>query len=484
MIGPAGCACSPFPIATPRSVHNPSGTNLALTLRQLAAMLAARRTLILGVTLLIFVATAVLTWLQPRTWTASASVYIDYRENDPLSGQGLSAMLDDSYLQTQLELLHSRQVAERVIESLRLRETPGFRKAEARTSEEKASEQLVRRILENTRIEQARGSRLVTILTDAGTAAQARDLANAIVAAYLRQSEDMTSSQARSRFEQYNAQLDQLRETVNQVQARLTRYQQDNDVLSVQDHGDLESRKLDTLTATLTELESELRTARSRRSALQSQLGEGTVPEDTPVAAQSPLITTLKSQLSDIDRQAADVQGALGPNHPTIRGLAQERARILSRIRTEAQSLIHGADNDVSRLEAQTSALRAEISTQRQLVLKLMQQRNQIAAYQRELDSAQQVYDSALRRYDSLSLASNILSPNVTIMRQAETPTAPSRPRVALNLLLGLLTGMVVAIGLALLLELAQRRLRSPDDLRGNPDLPLIGMIGHGGLST
>ncbi|WP_323029034.1 GumC family protein [Castellaniella defragrans] len=449
-----------------------------LSLRQIYAMLAARRALILNVAGSLFFLTVMLTLLLPRTWTASSSLYINYREDDPLGGQGLSALLDDSYMQTQLELIHSQRVAELMIERLRLHDTPEYRTSVARHGKDRAEQLLVKDLLDSSRIEHSRGSRVVTINFDADSPLAARDLADAMVRSYIELGEQMTSSRARSRFEQYNAQLEQLRNEVDRIQDELTRYQQQHDILSVQEHGDQESARLTELNKTLLALQTELQDARSAQAGTRALLASGIAPDETPLAAQSPIIHMLKEQLSIVDRQLGDVQGRLGPRHPTIRGLAAERQKLLTRIRREADALLTGADSRVAQLAARADLLQSDIDQQRGKVLALMKARNQIATYERQLASAQQIYSAALKSYDTLSMASNVLSPNVTILRTAELPATPSRPRIGLNLALGLLAGLLVGVLLALLLELLQRRVRTADDLLYDPELPLLGQVG------
>jgi succinoglycan biosynthesis transport protein ExoP len=51
------------------------------------------------------------------------------------------------------------------------------------------------------------------------------------------------------------------------------------------------------------------------------------------------------------------------------------------------------------------------------------------------------------------------------VLTQAEPPVEPSSPRLVLNLLLALFGGLLLAVVVALLLELRDRRVRTVDDL-------------------
>ena len=449
-----------------------------LSPRQIIAMLRARRQLILNVALLIFAATVIISLFLPRIWTSSTDIYIDYRENDPIAAQRLSAMLDDSYMQTQLDLLRSQRVAETVIEQLNLRELPDYRITASNDGDEKASQQLIKQLMENIEVQRLKGSRVVTVAFNGRSPGQARDYANAIVEAYIDLGEQMSFTAARSRFEQYNAQLEQLRKEVDTVQNNLTAYQQTNDILNVQEHGDQDTQKLNEMTKTLISLQSALQEARARQDATRRMLEAGYKPDEIPLVNETSVINMLKSQLGYVDRQLGDRQGALGPNHPSIRGLATERGQLLARIEKEAQAVLAGADSNIMRLNEQIAEIEASINRLRNTVLTQMVQRDRIAAFQRQLAAAQQVYNAALQKYDSLVIASNVMSPNVAILRSAELPSSPSKPNLRVNLILGLMVGLFVAVALALLLELTHRLVRIVDDMQGEPELPLIGHIG------
>lgn len=76
-------------------------------------------------------------------------------------------------------------------------------------------------------------------------------------------------------------------------------------------------------------------------------------------------------------------------------------------------------------------------------------------------------------------MASNISLPSLSVLRAAEVPSSPSRPKVRTSLVLGLLFGIMAGLALALLLELSRRRVRCLDDLERNTSLPVLGRVGR-----
>ncbi len=436
-----------------------------LSVRQFAAIFRARTGQIVLTVALIFLLTLVIVMVTPRVWTATADVFIDYKD-DTGSGQGFSPMLNDSYIQTQMDMIRSQAVAEHVIDSLGLRNSQG-------SGEEGLNEWIRRQI----QIDSVRGSRVLSVSFDARSPQDARDYANAVVNSYIAVSQQLASTATRARSEQYQAQLDQLRAEIDGIQDKLTQYQQDTGTLDGQDTGNsLENRRLNEMNTALLGIQTRLAEARARNDARERALAAGTRVEDLPEVGQVIAVNDLKDAINLQDRRLGEIRGTLGPNHPTMRGMQAERGDLAGRLTRAANAALQNLRAETERLAAQEQALTADMQAQRARVLEQMRQRDQVAAYQRQLESVQQVYRTALQRYDSV--AGNINVSNASVLRAAEVPASPSRPRVLRSLVLSLVVGLFIGLALALALELLNRRVRCPEDLQGAHRLPLLGTIG------
>lgn len=66
-----------------------------------------------------------------------------------------------------------------------------------------------------------------------------------------------------------------------------------------------------------------------------------------------------------------------------------------------------------------------------------------------------------------------------TVVQPATRPTAPVSPRKKLNLGLGLLVGLAIGIGGAVLRETVDRSVKTPDEMHELTDAPTVGLIGY-----
>ncbi|MGO3742259.1 GumC family protein [Kerstersia sp.] len=453
----------------PNAASLPQPESNFVSLRQLLAIFSARARLIGVVAVLVFLLTGIALVAAPRVWTSSASVFVDYRDDDPISGQKISPLIDDGYLLTQRDLLSSAAVVDLAAKKLGLipAALPGA------TAEVSAVTTAIRSRIQVTG---GRDSRVITVTYSSDSPGRARDVTNAIVESYIEFTERLSSTAARARREQYNAQLDALRSEIDLIQEKLTQYQQETGILNTQDHGNLETLQLNSMVTALAQVQAQKAEAMARNEAIQKLISSGVKTENLPQLNQLPILQNLLEALTQIDNRLADVRGSLGNNHPTMRGLLAERAQLVRRISQQSRAALDTLESDVERLGGQERALARDIAAQRERVLTQMQQRDQITAYQRQLSSAEQVYSTALQKYDSLFIASNMNLANASIIQRAELPRAPSSPKVLRSLLISILIGLIAGFGLALVLELLNRRVRCAEDVTQN-GMTLLGVV-------
>jgi capsular polysaccharide biosynthesis protein len=103
--------------------------------------------------------------------------------------------------------------------------------------------------------------------------------------------------------------------------------------------------------------------------------------------------------------------------------------------------------------------------------------RDEGAVLQRDIENAQRNYDQILQRLTQTSLESQATQSNAAVLTSAVPPVQPSSPRILLNMLLAIVVGALMALGSALLLELSDRRVRSPEDVVRAVALPIIGVM-------
>ena len=115
------------------------------------------------------------------------------------------------------------------------------------------------------------------------------------------------------------------------------------------------------------------------------------------------------------------------------------------------------------------------MAAQRARLLELKDNRNEFTVLRRNVESAEKAYDTAMQRHVVSQVESRASQTNVTVLNSAAVPGGPSQPKIALNIALSVVVGTMLGIGIVLLMEMFDRRVRSRSDL--DLEVPLLAVL-------
>jgi uncharacterized protein involved in exopolysaccharide biosynthesis len=122
--------------------------------------------------------------------------------------------------------------------------------------------------------------------------------------------------------------------------------------------------------------------------------------------------------------------------------------------------------------------LRAAIEEQKQRLLEIRNERDQLAVLQRDVDAAKHADDAVTKRFTEQELASHSTQANVAVLTPAMAPLEPSFPKPLPKMLaIAVALAVFAAFAAAFLLEILSRRVRTPSDLAALLPIPVLGEI-------
>jgi succinoglycan biosynthesis transport protein ExoP len=136
--------------------------------------------------------------------------------------------------------------------------------------------------------------------------------------------------------------------------------------------------------------------------------------------------------------------------------------------------------NNARILQQHESEIRAALAAQKSKVLTLNRSRDDMGILNKEVENAQLAYQAAAQRYSQVQLQGQSTQSDVAILNPATVPTFPSGPKIRFYTMASLILGAMLGLGLALLVEMLDRRVRSADDLTRLLHVPVLGEIGWG----
>ncbi|WP_297572288.1 chain length determinant protein EpsF [uncultured Deefgea sp.] len=428
-----------------------------MTFEQLLNILRARKWIAISVFFTVILTTLLVSVSLPKQYTAEATLALDVKAADPVTGQQIAGYMAPSYMATQVEMISSQNTALKVVDTLGFAQLP---EAQAQFQEATNGRGDIRNwfaesLLKGLDVKPSRESNIINLEYTATDPKFAAALANNFAKAYIRTSIDIKTDAAQQNNVFFQEQLKSLQSNLEKAQNKLSEYQQTNGIVGSDERLDVETQRLN-------ELSSQVVGAQSQTYDAQSRARGGNVAPDV---LNNPLIQQLKGQLAVQEAKYNQLSEKNGANHPhnqqAMAELNSTRNQLNELMGQYAGGLNSAAGNSASRQASLNTALQA----QKEKILDLKSQRAAIDVLLRNVDSAQRSYDLALQRFSQTMLESRSDQSNISIIKSAPEPMKHSSPKTLLNFILAIFVGGLLAIGFAMLAELADRRIRSKDDI-------------------
>jgi len=486
-----------------------------VTLEKLLLILHKHIRLIGGMFVAGILIAGITTYLTPKMYSATTLVNFEFKSANPIdiNGRSLDA---DTYIFTQIDIINSKTVAQKVEDGLTEYEKERlvtafhaeisiigrywrkiknigkmmFPSEDASTAEVALDQDekqtlnmqssygwLAQLIGSNLEVVPRFKSRIVEITYSSTDPRIAALMANRFAEAYVATNLQMTIDPARKTAAWFDEQLKSLRQKLEEAQSKLTAYQQKEGIVSSNERLDTESARLQELSSQLVSAQQVTRNAVTEQKKLQEVLGNDSSLMTFGPVFSNPVVKSIKREIREFEGRLVKLSASLGANHPTYRRAKSELQAARQRLRAEVAVIRDGINNNADLTEAREDALSESLARQKQLVLDLKKEHDKIAVLQRDVASAQSTYNGALTQLNITRMQSMVDQTNVAIVDTAIVPRRPSSPELKKYVILGALAGLLLGIGITVLLEILVRRVNSKDDITVELGIPLLGHI-------
>ena len=443
-----------------------------MTLQQFLLILRARARVAIYILFATVLTTLVISLLLPKQYTASTAIVIDVKSPDPIAGIVLPGMISPGYMATQVDIISSDRVAQRVVKLLRMDESPLIKQQWADETEGKGTliVWLANLLQKKLDVKPSRESNVINIDFSGADPAFAAAVANAFAQSYIDVNLELKVEPARQNAAWFEDQTKIVRDKLEAAQSALSSFQQKTGIVATNERIGYESAKLNDLSAQLTAVQAHTVDSRSKA---QSASGSSTLME----VLQNPVINGLKSDIARLEAKLQESNVNLGRNHPQTLRNESELASLKAKLASETQVVSRSITTSYQVGKQTEKDLLEAIEAQKTRVLSLNKQSDEISVLSRDVESAQRAFDGVSQRAAVTRLESLSVQTNAVVLNPAGVPLLPSKPKVLLNVLVSIFLGTLLGVGAALMLELANRRVRSIEDLVEGLDLPVLAAI-------
>jgi uncharacterized protein involved in exopolysaccharide biosynthesis len=449
------------------TVIAPETEHPGISMMQIWSIVRAYRRQTIAIVAVVVLLTAVFAKIMPKTYTATATLMVNYETNDPLATRGIPTGPLQTYIATEIELMQTTEVLLTVVDKLKLTENKAY--IAGYNGNGSTLREWVRNVLsKDVEVEQGRaGSQLIFITASARVPVLAASIANSVADVYLDQQRQRVRGPAGERAKNYAQDLAELKQKVSLAQDQVTAFRQRNGVT------DAAAQTSNVESELLSSLEQRYQEAQNQRRAAEVAVS-GDRATSTAVMGSN-VIQGLKAQLADQDRQLAQMRATMGSAHPKVIAIKNQIAAMQKSLAAEIATYSSNTDAQLSAARQLEQKLAAAVEVQRAKVLAVRKLQDEGTKYVLELESAQSVYKRALDGYDQIMFASGDHYTNVNFVSRAVPAMKASKPNklklVIMGALAGLFLGLATPFGYELILA---RRVRCRDDFERDFGVPVL----------
>jgi uncharacterized protein involved in exopolysaccharide biosynthesis len=442
-----------------------------------------------GILALAVAAAFTVTVLQTPRYTASSTVEINeqtspVRGDDPAGPMAAQTQDTELFLNTQMQVLGSRTLAERVVERLDLSSNQHFLEAMGvpdlvERAERERHAAVLRMVREHFRAELPARSRVAELNFTSTDPKMSAAVVNAFATEFIQadlQRKFDSSAYARSFVAE---QLDEARSRLASSERDLAGYARAG-VIRTRDPSNPDAAVASSMAAaSLMQLSEATSAARASRVEAEARWNaESAQPLfSSPGALSSPTVQALMIRQAELESGVEAAKRRYLEAHPMVERLRAELqsvqgslAQAANEARTSVRAEYEAAIAAEEQLQSRAAALQGAT----------LAEQDRAARYHtlaREADANLSLYDGLLARYRTLNTEAGKTASNIAVIDRAEPPSAPSSPDMPRNVGLALLMGLALAGAIVFLRDQTDDRLRTPEDVESKLGLPLLGVL-------
>jgi len=371
---------------------------------------------------------------------------------------------DRQFFNTQLNVLHSRAIAERVVDKLKLRQSfPGA--------------DPVAVLLGTVAVEPVPETYVVEVRITNNDPEDAALWANTLADVYMDYSIEGQVEAARRAYKWVNERLAETQTGMEQAQDKLLRASQGQDLY-------VPEGSVSAITTSITKLTEDHIQAQARRIELEAQLGEfqearrrGRGTDAIPQVGGDAVVADMNARIQVLTLELAKMRDKYKEGHPEVQKVqAQLKQLRLDRDARVAQ-IEEGLRAEYRQLQRKETELKTAIDEHKGRAADQSLKMTELESLKKQADSAAGLYTVLLQKLNETNIAASIQNNNVRLLDRAVVPSAPVWPRKRQISLVGLMAGLLLGAGFVLLRDALDNTLKDADDVERHLHLELLAAI-------
>ena len=485
--------------------------NTEISLSSIINVVWLRKKLLLSVTSLIFLLSALYIFQLVPRYTATTQLLIGINSAKVVDIQEVmtGSLNGDSAVIGEMEVIKSRELARKIIEHLHLDQyeefnpklkKPGFfdeygpknwipdswkeafvsNKIDTRSDEEKAEEHLTNltnTFLSKITVSQVKRSQVITISVETQDQKLSSIIANDITDKYIVGQLQAKFDATKKATDWLNGQLGDLKDKLDKSEHAVEDYKKNNNLIEVSDGTGLSQQQLSEINSQLINSRAQRAEAEAKYQQVESILQSGRDIESVAEVLNSGLISSLRTQEAEVQRKYSEMLVEYGSRHPRMIQMQAELGDIKAKIALEVKKIASGLKHNLDVARARENSLASSLHQIESKNTGNNQAEINLHALEREATANKTLFETFLGRFKETASTQGIEQADARVISFAEIPLSASFPKKNLMLTVSFIGALFFSIFLIFILEMLHPGVRSPEQIEELFNMATLGIV-------
>lgn len=482
-------------------------------LRDYLQILLKRKHIVITFFIVTVVAVLISTMAKTPLYQASTQILIEKSSNVELSTRYGYSPYDPYFLDTQFELIKSKNVMNRVVKSLNLDTTyrnqfftdksgfsplstakgwissfsklilPAKKTAPAGEEEIKDPDILTDSniisgmLADGISVAPIRETNIASIRYLHKNPVIAKMVVNEIATSYMAELLEIKMHTSNYTLAWMTKKAEEEKQKLQETEQAIQTYTRENDIVTIED-------KIAITPQQLTDYSAQLSRARSKKKEIADVYNQiiklGTnykAIENLPVFANNTNLQQLNEKILLNEQKITELSKQFGAKHPTMIKTKEDLIHLDTEKQNIIKRFIESTKNEFELAKQSETNVEQLLEETKNQTLNMNEKLIQYNILKREVDTGRILYQALIKQIKERSATDQTHKVDVSIIENARTPQTPVTPRKSRNFMLAIVLGLFGGIGIAFFVEYLDNTISSINDLEDRFGLPVLGII-------
>lgn len=479
------------------SLHDPEDEASKLDLVEYWRSISKRKWAILAFGLVVALLAGVIVFALTPTYRATTTVLIEANKNKVVSIEDVYTGMGQSreYFQTQVEIIKSREVAIKAIETLKLWDYPEFDprnkdKGQWQELQEKLgiseaveakewtntalAEAVYGKFSKQLSIEPVRLSQLAKVSFESSSPALAALVANTVANTYIENDLDARYKMTKQASGWLQERLSTLKTKLDESERSLQNYREKAGIVDIKSAAQSGAGKqIEEVTQRL--VETRLRRAEAENAYNQiKSVGKNGDFSSLPAVVRNPNVSEALKAQAEAERVMSEVSQRYGFEHPKYVAAEAQLKSARENVKRQVDSVVGSVTREYEVAVGTERALEGTLNSARGNIQNLNRKEFELGVLEREVDSNRQIYDMFMKRAKETNVAGDLQSAVARVVDAAVVPIKPVKPQKAQIIGIAFVLGLFIGVLVSLLLDRLDNTIKTTEDVEAKLKSPLL----------